>query len=82
MNEDYEDIPAIPATELSYGDGSALGGPADDTSEFERGGGMRLNIDTLLAQKRSEIADLRARLGPSLPDKPEYDADLVAAPLK
>ena len=73
MNEDYEDIPAIPATELSYGDGSALGGPADDTSEFERGGGMRLNIDTLLAQKRSEIADLRARLGPSLPDKPEYD---------
>jgi hypothetical protein len=58
---------------MTYSDGSVIGGQGDDTSEFERGGGMRVNIDTLLAKHTQQIADLRNRLGSALPSTPEYD---------
>jgi len=49
----------VEAQHITYNDGSAIGAGSDDTSDFERGGGMRLNVDTLLAQRKNEIEQLR-----------------------
>jgi len=49
----------VEAQHVTYNDGSAIGAGSDDTSDFERGGGMRLNVDTLLAQRKNEIEQLR-----------------------
>ena len=49
----------VEAQHITYNDGSAIGAGSDGTSDFERGGGMRLNVDTLLAQRKNEIEQLR-----------------------
>jgi len=84
QEEEWDDIPehvdipsAVPvkveAQHVTYNDGSAIGAGSDDTSDFERGGGMRLNVDTLLAQRKNEIEQLRTNLGANLPTSPVYD---------
>ena len=62
---------------ISYNDGTQIGGHADDTSEFERGGGMRVNVDTLLAKHSQSIANLRSRLGSGLSSKVLYRMSLT-----
>jgi hypothetical protein len=62
---------------ISYNDGTQIGGHADDTSEFERGGGMRVNVDTLLAKHSQSIANLRSRLGDGLFSKVLYMMSLM-----
>jgi hypothetical protein len=58
---------------LTYNNGDSIGSSNDTTSEFERGGGMRLNVDDLLEQRKAKIEELRARLGPALPQSQEFD---------
>jgi hypothetical protein len=70
-DEHYDDIPmALP---LAYNNGDSIGSAKDTTSEFERGGGMRLNVDELLDQRKAKIEELKARLGTALPQSQEFD---------
>ena len=84
-DEHYDDIPmALPLAHnngdsigssmpLTYNNGDSIGSDKDTTSEFERGGGMRLNVDELLGQRKAKIEELKARLGMALPQSQEFD---------
>jgi hypothetical protein len=54
-DEHYDDIPEYTTfaqkthttQTLSYNDGKTIGSAGDDTTEFERGGGMRVSPDSV-----------------------------------
>ena len=58
---------------LTYNNGDSISSANDTTSKFERRGGMRLNVDDLLEQRKAKTEERRARLGPALPQSQEFD---------
>ena len=73
-DEHYNDSDSIGSSlQLTYNNGDSIGSDKDTTSEFERGGGMRLNVDELLGQRKAKIEELKARFGMALPQSQEFD---------